>query len=118
MASFWDKLIIENANYCDYHGTVVISNLSEYYDLAIIRDSDKKILLGSEQGNYAGGISVWPEMDLPPFYVAQFPDYTYSNRLKSNLKHYKYSEDKELVDFYNNILKVAYSYNKDLFDSI
>ncbi len=125
MGSFYDKLVNHNTGYMGYSGTVIVSNLTEHCDICVITDKEKHILFGEEQGNYAGGISVWPEMNkhFPEnFNVWSFPtkrniptDLSYYHKeVIHKLKWYRKNQNK----FYKNIKKEAYKYHQKIFDEI
>lgn len=110
MAKYYDKLITENIHYCEAKGTIIISNLTEHYDLCIVRESDKALLFGDEQGNYDGGISITPNL----WYGNKLFGDSYEACIKLRL----YKLKSHQIVFYNNIKKVAYPYHKELFDEI
>ncbi len=125
MAKFYDKLVNYNTGYMGYEGTVIVSNLTEHCNLCVITDKEKYIIFGSEEGNYSGGISIFPEMN--KFYPENFniwsspakrniaTDFSfYYNEVYRTLKWNKENQRQ----FYENIKKEAYPYHKDMFNKI
>lgn len=119
MGKFYRKLINKNQNYDDEQGTLIVSNLSgDCYRVALLRRSDKAILLGDEQGNYAGGLSITPEVYSKYYGADRSDDQNYEPQLIMALEKYKNSDCQELNDFYKNIKKVSYKFHKELFKKI
>ncbi len=126
MAKIYDKLVNHNTGYMEWKGTVIVSNLTESYDFCVITsDKEKYIIFGSEQGNYSGGISIFPEMNkfVPEnLWVWSSPA---KRNIPTDLGYYHKNVCRKLKwckenqkQFYENIKNEAYPHHKELFDNI
>lgn len=112
----WGKKLKEaeinnNCDYCFVKGTMITSAQysgprGKYYDLVIIQKNGN-ILIGEEQGNYAGGIYLWWEK---PESYSNSEDEPFGNRDRLIKKLKEFKEQKP--DFFALIEQVAAKFDK------